>query len=73
MPIFEYRCADCDSEFEKIVFKEPETVQCPTCRSVETRKLLSTFAVSAAGSRDLDREVGPCHCGAPRRGMCREN
>ncbi|MFQ5737855.1 MAG: zinc ribbon domain-containing protein [Acidobacteriota bacterium] len=73
MPIFEYRCAECETRFERIVFGRPETIECPTCRSTETEKLISSFAVSGTGSGSMPLEEGPCPCGAPRRGMCGES
>ncbi len=73
MPIFEYRCADCSHEFERIVFnREPEDQSCPVCQGRSVDRLLSTFAVSGGGAT-AERESGPCHCGAPRRGMCGES
>ncbi len=73
MPIFEYVCRECASEFEKIVFGEPLDIDCPACGSKKTEKMISTFAVSGNGMKSLQRETGPCPCGAPRRGMCGEN
>ncbi len=73
MPIYEYRCRDCDSVFEKILFRETDDAACPSCSGRELERLLSTFAVTGEAPRRLERESGPCHCGAPRRGMCQEN
>ena len=74
MPIFEYRCKDCGTKFEKIVFNGRSVVVCQHCSSKRVDKLLSVFAVSgvsreAAAAR---QPTGPCPCGAPRRGMCGE-
>lgn len=73
MPIFEYRCRECDTTFERILFGDTDVGGCPGCDSRDLERLLSSFAVSGEGSRHLERETGPCHCGAPRRGMCGEN
>lgn len=45
MPIFEYRCLKCESEFEKLVFGSvPEHgIQCPDCKSSDTEQLFSAF------------------------------
>jgi len=44
MPIFEYKCLKCESEFEKLVFGASENgVQCPDCRSGEVERLFSSF------------------------------
>ncbi|MCZ6486021.1 MAG: zinc ribbon domain-containing protein [Acidobacteria bacterium] len=45
MPIFEYRCNDCKTNFEKIVLSSSTPSECPNCNSNRVEKLLSTFAV----------------------------
>ena len=74
MPIFEYRCRECGTKFEKIVTNGATEVTCKNCSSARVDKLLSVFAVSGA-SREAAaarQPTGPCACGAPRRGMCGE-
>lgn len=47
MPLYEYRCDDCDKKFEKMVrFSEDPNLpqECPECHSSRTRKLITTFA-----------------------------
>jgi len=47
MPIFEFRCNNCEKEFESLVFSSgKDPVICPSCGSSDTRKLLSVFACS---------------------------
>ena len=70
MPIFEYRCDDCDAHFERIVLREPDAVECPDCAGSKTQRLISAFAVARQDSGIGASEAGPCGCGAPRRGMC---
>jgi putative FmdB family regulatory protein len=54
MPIYEFRCTKCDSEFEELVMSsKPEAlakVVCPECGSPKVAKKVSTFASSVAGS-----------------------
>lgn len=71
MPIFEYRCQECGTKFEKVVSNGGSEVICRHCSSPRLEKLLSVFAVSST-SRAGAAEPGPCACGAPRRGMCGE-
>jgi putative FmdB family regulatory protein len=73
MPIFEYRCRDCGSKFEKLLFSAAEPVRCERCQSAELERLLSVFAVSGPGASVAESGSGPCPCGAPRRGMCGES
>lgn len=49
MPIFEYRCADCEREFEAFVTPE-RTAECPACRGANLRKLLSTPGMVGAAT-----------------------
>jgi putative FmdB family regulatory protein len=72
MPIFEYRCRECGTRFEKIVSNGSSQVTCKKCSSPRVDKLLSVFAVSGVSRRAAAAEPGPCPCGAPRRGMCGE-
>lgn len=55
MPIYEYRCSDCDTKFEKLVSfsRANEQPACPNCSGCKTHKLLSTFA-SVRGGADGD-------------------
>jgi putative FmdB family regulatory protein len=72
MPLFEFRCTDCRTEFEELTSVGTAAVACPRCGSAEVNRLLSTFAVGTAGGAAAT-EPGPCGaCGAPRRGMCGE-
>ncbi len=51
MPIYEYRCLDCDHEFEQIQkFSDPPIDTCPTC-SGSVKKLISqsTFHLKGDG------------------------
>jgi len=41
MPIFDYKCADCGNEFEKIVRSEVVDVECPLCGAIAERKEVS--------------------------------
>lgn len=72
MPIFEYKCQNCGSKFEKISYTPNAEILCKNCSSPEVEKLLSVFAVSGTSHEALSCEAGPCPCGAPRRGMCGE-
>ena len=54
MQIYEYRCSDCDTKFEKLVSFSRANKQpaCPNCCGEETHKLLSTFASVRGGADD---------------------
>lgn len=70
MPIYEYRCADCALEFEKLVRRWGDATSCPACSSTTVEKQISTFAVSSAPSSAPGRGCGApaSGCGAPACG-----
>lgn len=71
MPLFEYKCRDCGTAFEKIVATATTQVVCKQCESPRVEKLLSVFAVGGASRSKASLESGPCGaCGAAQRGMC---
>jgi len=45
MPIYEFRCGECGSEFESVRLPGREwTTTCPGCGSKRAEKLFSTFS-----------------------------
>ena len=68
MPIFEYRCEDCDTRFEKLIRRESdrEALVCPKCGTNHLSQELSTFAAHANGR---SAEPAPRMC--PSGGVCR--
>lgn len=52
MPIYEYRCEACERRFEVLTsFAERERVKpCPTCESLKTHVLVSSFAAVGGGT-----------------------
>lgn len=67
MPIYEYRCEECETPFEMLVKAFHEEVACPGCGSASVEKLLSTFAMASSGSSPRLGGGGGCGCG---RGSC---
>ncbi len=49
MPIFEYTCKKCKTQFEELVFGEGEPVLCPKCGSAKTQKLMSCCRSKVSG------------------------
>jgi putative FmdB family regulatory protein len=49
MPIYEYRCADCDRSFEAFVRPTDTTAECPHCKGSKLTRELSTFAARSNG------------------------
>lgn len=47
MPIYEFKCVDCDAEFEELTTLaevEAGEVPCPDCGSTRVERRMSTFA-----------------------------
>lgn len=69
MPMYEYACAECGQQFEKLVksMNDPAPIECPACRSTQTERTLSAFAVGGGeGGKTAPLPVGGCgRCGGP--------
>jgi putative FmdB family regulatory protein len=54
VPIYEYRCTDCESSFSRLqkIGAGNDGVKCPKCGSEVVERLLSSFA-STSGSPDV--------------------
>jgi putative FmdB family regulatory protein len=63
MPIYEYRCRDCETAFEVFV-RGDGTVTCPNCTSSSVVKLLSVPFVSSGRTT---RPTGRTCCGQEER------
>ena len=50
MPIYEYTCKACNTQFEALV-RKGETPACSACGSAEIERLISMPAVNSEGTR----------------------
>jgi len=64
MPIYEYFCQECRSEFEALVRSaaDRDDATCPNCRSQRVTRQLSAFAVAAAPTTGA---AAACGAGCP--------
>ncbi|UVT20970.1 MAG: zinc ribbon domain-containing protein [Nitrospira sp.] len=53
MPLYEYRCGQCEKEFEatQSVHARVEDTECPHCHARQATRLLSSFSSSVIGDR----------------------
>lgn len=68
MPIYEFKCKQCDTRFDKLVrsMKDPEAAHCPKCGSKKTERSLSLFAVGSEQAGKSAPSAGGCgRCGGP--------
>ncbi len=52
MPIYEFKCKDCDNEFEMICSANDDTgdIACPRCGERKVEKIISLFSSSCGSS-----------------------
>lgn len=52
MPIYEYRCQECEEKFEELVRSTDSQleIKCPKCGGQKVKKLLSAFGIQTSGS-----------------------
>ncbi|HWP59774.1 MAG TPA: zinc ribbon domain-containing protein [Candidatus Acidoferrales bacterium] len=63
MPIYEYRCRRCATDFEYFLLSSQETVACPKCQGQEVERKLSVFSSPSAGGEPRSAASGGgCGC-----------
>lgn len=63
MPIYEYTCPSCSTDFEKLLRRSDEPVACPSCGEPGPRRRLSSFSFSAPTPSSAP-SCSPCSGGA---------
>lgn len=70
MPIFEYRCKDCDKITEYLESRSAKGAhRCPGCGSKRTRRIFSTFAAQSGAGSGPRTSGGGCYPQCAQ-GMC---
>jgi putative FmdB family regulatory protein len=61
MPIFEFRCGECNECFEILVMNRDEEVdlKCPQCASVELERIISKSCYAMGESGGKGKGAGP--------------
>jgi putative FmdB family regulatory protein len=62
MPIYEYRCNQCEREFEKYVNGAQAAVECPECQSARVTRRLSVVMRSTGRSAAASAMSGGGSC-----------
>lgn len=76
MPIFEYKCNECNSKFEVLhrSANNDYKAECPECKSMKVKKLISSFSTSGLSesfsSSVPEENCGRCGCSS---GYCELN
>jgi putative FmdB family regulatory protein len=69
MPIYEYVCDQCETQFERIVLNKSEQIACPKCAGTKNTIQLSVFSApsgngsSARSSSSSASSTGGGCCG----------
>lgn len=64
MPVYTYRCKQCDSQFDLIIrmSKRDEKIICEKCKSTNVERALSAFSVgSSSAINDAPCQSAPSH------------
>lgn len=73
MPLYEYRCQDCDRIFEQLrsMNDADKPVECTYCKSLKTNKVLSLFSAQSAG-KSISGTGSSCgSCSGGNCGCCK--
>jgi putative FmdB family regulatory protein len=54
MPVYQYACRHCESEFEYLVLRTSPPAECPVCHSKDLEQMISLYAVSSDSIRDAN-------------------
>lgn len=60
MPIYEYKCFRCRTDFEKLIFNISQPVKCPVCGSTEVTKKMSRFGMTGMSEKGGDTAESSC-------------
>lgn len=74
MPIYEYKCQQCNHRFEQLIMSSSteSVVECPACHGSEVNRLFSTFGFSSGStSRSASGGGASCHsCASKNCATC---
>ncbi|MEQ1352488.1 MAG: zinc ribbon domain-containing protein [Candidatus Acidiferrum sp.] len=72
MPIYEYICDECDTQFERIVLNKTQEIACPKCAGKKNTIQLSVFSApnGNGGNGTSARQSGPDTSSGGGGGCC---
>jgi putative FmdB family regulatory protein len=70
MPLYEYKCSDCDTKFEVLhkSSSQASEVTCPSCNSVKIKKLFSSFSSNVSSNSYSGGDCSSGQCQTPASG-----
>lgn len=60
MPIYVYKCKECNESFEELVNQEDQVVKCAKCGSENVEKQLTGFTVGTSSNSTGTCSTGSC-------------
>jgi len=70
MPIYEYACDDCGTEFEKLVLNKSQEIACPKCAGKKNTMQLSVFSANTGAGKAAADRANAIACTPPGGGGC---
>ncbi len=72
MPIYEFRCLKCKTDFEALVFGSNDKITCPKCKGKKLERLMSSFGFKSGGSGadGVTSSSGSSGCASCSSGNC---
>ena len=73
MPIYEYKCKECENTFEYLTIGGKEPKNCPKCESKQITKLISScgFFTKGSGGETIKSAASPASaCGSCSSTSC---
>ena len=70
MPIYEFKCEECEGEFEELVMSSSEIISCPKCRSQKVRKQMSAASFKSGGQFSSNTGSSCSGCSSHNCGTC---
>ncbi len=71
MPIYEFKCTDCEEFFEVIIMnsEDDKTINCPKCKSNAFQRVVSKTNFSmgspaSAGNKEVSAQTRECSSGS---------
>lgn len=57
MPIYEYVCEDCGTQYERIVLSKTQEIACPKCESRKKTLQLSVFSARSGSANGASKSA----------------
>lgn len=73
MPVYEFKCRECDNRYEEYVPRIDGVIDCPACKSSNVERLMSASAIlNSVGDSAPSCSSGACGLppGGCPNGMC---